>query len=189
MADNYFYGQPGPIKPVGLPGHNLAIWSAPKWSCFKIAYLEPLPQSAPLVFDMGAIVSGAISGDISLAALALSETPPEMAQLRCYALDDIEATVKRGAADVRFKTRGIIATVTRFTRQIDPCGHTTEIIVLKTANPYISARNPTRYNLAQSRLAFYGFRFILDDLKLTFPTVAEVEKALTPITFIAAGSI
>ena len=186
MAE-FYYANPGPIKPVGLPGHKLAIWVSPKWHCFKIAFLEPLPLSAPLVFDMGAIAARASSGDIALTSLKLTETPPEMLQIRCYALDDIEATVKRGAADVRFKTKAIIAKITRFTKQIDPCLHTTEIIVLKGDEPTINARNPTDYTLAQSRLAFHGFKFGLEDLKQAFSTVDEVEKALAPVTFIAAG--
>lgn len=184
---DFYYAQPGPIKPVGLPGHKLAIWAAAKWSCYKIVFLEPLPLSADLVFDMGAIAAGAVSGDTSLANLELTGEPPEMAQLRCYALDDIKATVKRGAADVRFKTKAIIAKITRFTIQIDPCLHTTEIIALKGDQPYINAENPTDYALAQSRLGYFGFRFGLEDLKQTFTTVEEVEKALAPITLVAAG--
>ena len=184
---DFYYAQPGPIKPVGLPGHKLAIWAAAKWSCYKIVFLEPLPLSADLVFDMGAIAAGAVSGDIPLTNLALTAEPPEMVQIRSYALDDIEATVKRGAADIRFKTKTIIAKVTRFTIQVDPCLHTTEIIVLKGDEPNINAKNPTDYNLAQSRLGYFGYRFGLEDLKKDFPTVEQVEKALAPITFIAAG--
>ena len=188
MADNvFYYAQPGPIKPVGFPGHKLAIWAAAKWSCYKIVFLEPLPLSSNLVFDMGAISAGAESGDTALTNLELTAEPPEMVQIRCYALDDIAAQVARGAADVRFKTKAIIAKITRFTIQIDPCLHTTEIIVLKGDEPYINATNPTDYNLAQSRLGYFGYRFGLQDLKVSYPTVEAVEKALTPITFIAAG--
>lgn len=186
MSDHY-YAQPGPIKPVGLPGHKLAIWAAAKWSCYKIVFLEPLPLSADLVFDMGPITALASSGDIALTNLVLTIEPPEMVQIRCYVLDDIEATVKRGAADVRFKTKAIIAKVTRFTIQIDPCLHTTELIALKGDEPYINAKNPTDYNLAQSRVGYFGFRFGLEDLKLKFTKVEEVEKALAPITLVAAG--
>lgn len=184
---DFYYAQPGPIKPVGLPGHKLAIWAAAKWSCYKIAFLEPLPLCDDLVFDMGAIAVGAVSGDISLTNLELTETPPEMVQIRCYALDDIKATVKRGTADFRFKTKAIIAKISRFTIQIDPCLHTTETIVLKGDEPTINAENPTDYALAQSRLGYFGYRFGLEDLKQVFPTVEEVERALAPITFVAAG--
>lgn len=184
---DFYYAQPGPIKPVGLPGQKLAIWAAAKWSCYKIVFLEPLPLSADLVFDMGAITAGEVSGDIPLTNLKLAIEPPELVQIRCYALDDIEATVKRGAADVRFKTMSIIAKVTRFTIQVDPCLHTTEITVLKGDEPNINAKNPTDYDLAQSRLGYFGFRFGLEDLKQAFTKVEDVEKALAPITFIAAG--
>ncbi|GAH88153.1 unnamed protein product, partial [marine sediment metagenome] len=43
------------------------------------------------------------------------------------------------------------------------------------------------YNLAQSRLGYFGFRFGLEDLKQAYKSVEEVEKALAPITLIAAG--
>lgn len=186
MAE-FYYAKPGPINPIALVGQKIAVWSAPNWVCFKVIFLEPYPRSRPLVFNLGAIGAGLATQNVPLTALKMSVDPPEMVQARFYPLDDFEVTIKKGGADTRFKSKNLTAQADRFTIQVDPDLHTVEFVILKDEEPNVIGTNPTGYALAQARMALFGFRFILDDLKFTATTIVEVEKVLAPITFIAAG--
>lgn len=188
MSSEWYYAKPGPITPVVLPGQKIAIWAGANWRAFKCDYLEPLPRSNQLIFDMGAVAAGGASALVALTNLELQTDPPEMAQLRFYPLDDITVDLRRGQSDQRFKTFRMVAQADVFTQQIDPCLHTTEIVVLKEDEPTIRAANRTGYALAQSRVAFFGFRFILKSLGVEMPRVEDIELAVgAPVTFVAAG--
>lgn len=188
MAE-FYEAKPGPITPIALVGQRLAIWVAPNWNCFKVIFRESLLRSRPLVFNLGPSAAGAPIPNVPLANLEMSVDPPEIAQLRFYVLDDIEVTLRKGIADTRFKSKNIVSAGDKFTRRVDPCLHTTEFIVLKEEEPNMSAVNPTGYALAQGRVAFFGFRLLLEDLKFSRTTVEEVEKQLGPITFVNAGGM
>lgn len=190
MATRLYYSKSGPIDPLALVNENVAIWARNNWHCYRVEYLEPLPKSHPLVFDMGALLAGATSGDTIITNLDQHAAPtPSMAQLRFYPLEDVRVTFKIGQAEARFTTLRVTATVDRFTRIEDPCLHTTEVLVLMGNTPYIDCENPTRYNLASSRVAFFGFRFALTDLNVIAKTVAEAKsKVSSPLTFVPSGS-
>ena len=188
MADMY-YAKPGPITPIALAGQRIAVWAGAHWEAFRIKYLEPLPRGAPLVFDLGAIAALQDSNPTQLVPLTMSTDPPELAQLRFYPIDDVEVNLRRGQSDQRFKTMNLVARADVFTRRVDRCLHTTEFVVLKNDAPWLVHHNPTAYPILLSRTAFFGFRFVLDDLCKSFPTVGEMEKALSPITFVAAGGL
>ena len=190
MAEIQFYeAKPGPIEKIALPDQTICVWVPTLWVAYRVAYVEPLPRSAQLVFNQGAVAAGGGSGDVQLLNLELSDTPPGLAQLRFYPLDDIRVTLKRGVGDTRFKTLRVVAEADRFTRLIDPCLHTTEFVILSVDEPYLNVTNPTDYNLAQTRVAFFGYRFVLDDLKKNFKTPKEAKEALGPITFVNAGGM
>jgi len=189
MAADMYYAKPGPITPIALAGQRIAVWAGAQWEAFRIKYLEPLPRGSPLVFDLGPIIALQDSNPTQLANLVMSTDPPELAQFRFYPIDDVEVNLRRGQSDQRFKTMNLVARSDVFTRRVDPCLHTTEFVVLKNDAPWLVHHNPTAYNITISRTAFFGFRFILDDLKIAHPTVTEMERALSPITFVAAGGL
>jgi len=189
MSDYMYYAKPGPITPVALAGQRIAVWAGQSWEAFRIKFLEPLPRGAPLVFDLGAIAALGDSNPIQLTNLTMSTDPPELAQLRFYPIDDVEVNLRRGQSDQRFKTMNLVARSDVFTRRVDECLHTTEFVVLKNDAPWLVIHNPTAYPIVVSRVAFFGFRFVLDSLRKTYATVGEMERALAPITFVAAGGI
>ena len=186
---DFYYAKPGPMTPIALVGHKVAIWAPPNWTTYRVLFREPLPRSAALLFDVGAVAAGVASAATALANLEMSGNPPEMAQLRWYPLDDIRVRLSRGQADIRFKTQNIIAEADLFTEQVDRCLHSTEFVILGEDEPTLTVTNPSDYALAQTRVAFFGYRYILESLKFVSPKVEEVEKALAPITFVAAGGI
>lgn len=188
MAD-WYSSKPGPITPVALPGHNVAIWTGVVWVAYKVVFMEPFPRSNPLVFDSGAVGAGLTANALQLILLEMSDSPSEMAQLRFFPLDDIRVRLTRGQSGTRFKSQSITTLVDKFTKMDDPCGHTTEFVVLTTDEPFIQVANPTGYALAISRVAFFGFRFIMDDLKVKHERADQIEARVSPITFVAAGGI
>lgn len=189
MAERLYYAKAGPIDPLALVMENVAIWVKANWHCYRVRYMEPVPRSRPLVFDQGVLAAGAPSGDVQLLTLTQQVDPPAMAQLRFYPVDDIQVTLKIGVAEARFSMARITATADRFTPLVDPCLHTTEVLVLENNAPYVNCTNPTLYATSMSRVAFFGFRFLLDDLKVVAPTAEEVKKRVgTPVVFVPVSS-
>jgi len=160
-----------------------------KWQCYKVEHYEPIPRSRQFIFNFGAIAAGAWSGNTDTAAvLQQRNMPPEAMQLRFYPLDDVEVLFYIGNADTRFMTAKQTARADIFTMQVDPFLHSTEVVVLTSSNPFIDIFNPLGYNLAQSRVQFFGYRYSLDkDSHRTFKTGAEARKALGPITLASSG--
>lgn len=184
-----YYSKPGPIAPLALVDEWLGIWLMTKWQCYKVMHYEPIPRSRQFIFDFGAVVAGAWTGNTDTTAiLRQRQTPPEAMQLRFYPLDDVEVLFYIGNADTRFMTAVQTARADIFTMQVDPFLHSTEAMVLTGSNPFINIFNPLGYNLAQSRVQFFGYRYALDsETHKTFPTGAEARKALGPITLASSG--
>ena len=184
-----YYSKPGPIAPLALVDEWLGIWLMTQWQCYKVMHYEPIPRSRQFIFDFGAVVAGGWTGNISTAAiLRQRQTPPEAMQLRFYPLDDVEVLFYIGNADTRFMTAVQTARADILTMQVDPFLHSTEVMVLTNSNPYISIFNPLGYNLAQSRVQFFGYRYALDkETHRTFHTGAEARKTVGPITLASSG--
>ena len=188
MSDaSWYYAKPGPITPVGLPGQNIAVWNGTSWGCYKIDNFEGLSRCNALEFNVGAIGAIATANPLQLLNLELTEDPPEMVQFRFYPLDDVQVRLTRGLSDVRSKTQNIVVQTDLLSLQVDPCGHLTEFIVLKGDEPYIQLTNAQNVALAVARVAFYGFRFRVEDLKYTSPKRSDVEAKFPRITFVVAG--
>jgi len=184
-----YYSRPGPIAPLALVDEWLGIWLMTQWQCYKVTHYEPIPRSRQFIFDFGAVVAGAWSGSQSTATvLQQRNMPPEAMQIRFYPLDDVEVLFYIGNADTRFMTSVQTARADILTMQVDPDLHSTEVMILTNSNPYINIFNPLGYNLAQSRVQFFGYRYALDkDSHKTFHTAAEARKALGPITLASSG--
>jgi len=184
-----YYSRPGPIAPLALVDEWLGIWLMTQWQCYKVTHYEPIPRSRQFIFNFGAVVTRAWTANTDTAAvLQQRNMPPEAMQLRFYPLDDVEVLFYIGNADTRFMTARQTARADIFTMQVDPFLHSTEVVVLTNSNPFIQIFNPLGYNLAQSRVQFFGYRYALDkDSHKTFHTGAEARKALGPITLASSG--
>ncbi len=193
MASDFYYAQPGPITMIGLPDQRIGIWLSPSRGVYDIEKVEPILVSQAFTFDivaisgLGAIAAGGTRNAIQIANLQLSTNPMEALQLRGFALDDIMATIKMGAADFRFKTFRLVARIDRMTAQRDPCGHSTEFMVLGNNTPEVDVQNASNYAIAQARLSFYGFRYTLSDVINTYSTAKEARTAERMITLVASG--
>lgn len=184
-----YYSKPGPIAPLALVDEWIGIWLLTQWQCYKVEHYEPIPRSRQFIFNFGAVLAGAWSGNTDTAAVLQQRLdPPEAFQLRFYPLDDVEVLFYIGNASTRFVTAKQTARADIFTMQVDPFLHSTEVVVLTNSNPFIDVFNPLGYNLAQSRVQFFGYRYALDKAShRTFRTGAEARKALGPITLASSG--
>jgi hypothetical protein len=88
----------------------------------------------------------------------------EFGQFRMRVIDDVSVILFQGRADQRHKVMNTVATATRYTNVVDPCGHTTEFFVYEDNWAYMQAQNQTDYALGQSRVAFYGYRYVVEPL-------------------------
>ena len=152
----------GPIEPIVLPGEIVGIWVNKVYQFYQVLYIEGIPRSDPLEIDFGALAAGASSGVTQLTLLEMPDK--EFGQFRVIVEDDISALLYQGRADQRHKLENRVATYTRFTQLHDPCGHQGEFYVHEDNYAFMDVTNQTDYALTQSRVAFYGFRYVLEEL-------------------------
>jgi len=159
-----YYPRPyaeGPIEPVVEAGQNVLVFDKGAYKLYQAALIEPLGLSHPLVVNLGAIAAGANTAITSTTA-ALDMSDGQMAQLRAKVLDDIHAILFQPQGMARYTNMNQIARLNVFGQLADPCGHLTEFFIFEQNRPFLQAWNPTMYALAQARIAFWGFKYILD---------------------------
>lgn len=171
--------KPGPITPVAGVGEHILVRRVKNYYMYRVLYREGLPPSAPLMRDFGAVAAAATTAGVSL------QTPLEMddfhlGQFRVKVLEDIRLTIWQPRSIGRFQTKNIISQITKFTEIVDPCGHMTELFTFEDEWPFVDINNPTDYNLAVSRVLFYGFKYVLD--KVGEYTEAQLPGISQPYT-------
>lgn len=153
--------KPGPIEPVADVGENILLVGRGAYYLYKIAYVEPLSLSFPLVVNVGAIAAGAVVNNFNTQNV-LDMQDGGLAQLRAFVLDDIHVQVAQPQAVVRGANRNVTARWTAFNKLYDECDHLSEHFIASIDRPFLTVTNPTGANLAQARIAFYGFKYILE---------------------------
>lgn len=168
MAINIY--EPGVIQPVVQIGENLGIWSDSKWLYFKTDYIEPVPRSSQSVVNFGALAAAATIGKALVQILRLESL--QLLHLRFEPLDDVELVLWEKGGAQRFINRSFTARISLLTCLRDPYLATTTFFVLgRDKDPFIEVFNPSiTYARAQSRAIFWGYRYILQELK-TEPAV------------------
>jgi hypothetical protein len=153
----------GAIEPIVMPGETVGIWLSKTFDFFKVDYIDGIMRSDPLMFDFGAIAAGAnTAGPIQLLLLEMPNN--EFGQFRAEVLDDFTAVLYQGRSDQRHKTNQRVATYSRPGAMWEPDGHSGEFYVEANNWAYMQAFNQTGYALAQTRIAFWGFRYVLTPL-------------------------
>lgn len=188
--------RPGPIAPVAKPGENILVFSQKTYNLFKVAFVEPLPLSPALTIDNGQLPTGAQLNAIDTSSI-LDMSDGQLAQLRFKVLDDINVQLNQPSQLVRFTNKNKTATVDLFTHKAG-LDHLSEFFIFQTQRPYLYVSNPTGYTLAKTRVAFWGFKYVLsgadgvsDGQKInpiakygTIEAVEQAAKAGTKFTFV-----
>jgi len=154
------YGKIGPIEHIAEVGENVLLVEHSKYSLYQIAYIEPIPPSHPLVANAGAILAGGIVPNFNTTAI-LDLNYGQLGQFRAHVLDDIHVTVLQAQSLTRFSLMNVSATINAFTRLEDPYDILTELAIWEQRRVFLRVVNPTGYNLAQARMAFYGYKYAL----------------------------
>lgn len=154
----------GTIEPVVMPGENVGIWVNKVYEFYRVLFIEGLPRSNPLTQNLGA--AGVPAGVTPIVQLTLLEMPDiEFGQFRAQVLDDVEVILYQGRADQRHKLQTRVATYSRFNDRYDPDGHVGEFYVFEDNYAFMQATNNTDYALTQSRVVFWGFRYVCEKLQ------------------------
>lgn len=181
---------------MALAGENLLLVSSKGgYGLYTIAYLEALPVSGPLMGDAGALNAGANNAAYNPTAI-LGMAYGQLAQWRAKILDDINVIVGQPSALARYATQSQTARWSRFLTlwELD---YMTEFFMFENQigqSPVFNVLNPTSKNIAHSRIAFYGFRFVLSGAdnnisagnslkaKQHFSTIEEAKRSPVPWT-------
>ena len=180
-ADRDAYSS-GPILPVVKIGQNLGVFTQSTYRFYRVLHIEPFPATRQTTFDFGAVNTAASSTQQEVTVINAMEG--SLQHVRCFVLDDIELEIAQIRASGRFLANTVQARITLYTQAHDPYLATTTLFVLGKDKPVFGiATNRTGYNLLQSRVVFFGFRYILDRLN------PLQEKALQALTLNTAGEL
>jgi len=152
----------GPIEQVNMPGETVGLWINKVYEFYKVLFIEGIMRSDPVTLDLGALAAAAISAVTQATLLQMPDL--EFVQLRLEVLDDIEVIIYQGRADQRHKLQNVVATLSRFNREFDPCAHQTEMFEFEDNFIFLQATNQTGYALTQARVVFWGYRYVLEAL-------------------------
>lgn len=162
----------GLIEPVVEVGQNLLLAGRAQYALYQVSYIEEIPASFPFIVNVGAIVAGVTAPNFNTNNI-LDMEYGQLGHFRSFVLDDINVMILQPLATARFGNKSMQARVNAFTALLDPCGHQTEIFLFEDDRPYLQVTNPQGYNLAQARIAFYGFKYVLGNENGAGPTGAK----------------
>jgi hypothetical protein len=160
----------GPVQPIVEVGQQVLLLDRQSYNLYEVAFIEPLPFSNPLVINGNALANpGAPATPIAPAAVTatlstqavLDSQYGQFAQLRAKVLDDTVVTIYEPQAQARYTIKNINAVVSAFNGVEDPDGHTTEFYIFEDQRIFLAFRNPTGYAMTVSRVAFWGYKYVL----------------------------
>ena len=156
----------GPISPVCQIKENLMVYTANKWQAFSVMFIEPVPMSRPLVVNFCTAAAPTIAGLATTAKRVLTVIQMQQMELfhvRWFPIDDVKGYIWELAQAARFDVRGGQASVTMFSRLFDPYLATTTFFVMggQNTDPQIACFNPSANLIYSARIAFFGFRYLL----------------------------
>ena len=152
--------KPGPIEPVVRVGENVLTVDREQYSLYKVAYIEPLPASGPLVVNGGAVGAAAVLAIIN-PQLTLDMNYGQVAQLRCKVLDDISVTIYQPGGVARHGLNTPVATVNAFTALYFPDDEPSEVFIFENQRIFLQIANVRTVALVMSRMLFYGIKYVL----------------------------
>lgn len=150
----------GVIQPIAKPGENLGIWIAAAHHWFRVVRLEPWLPSNAGIQNFGAVNAGAALNPVQATTLEFDTN--RVAQLRCAVLDDIRVRVFQPQAVGKFVNVDAHTEVSLTVAQLDPDASLTEFFVFEDKQPFFRIENPTAFNLAQTRVMFWGLQYLLE---------------------------
>ncbi len=196
------------VQPVARIKQNLAIWTLGQWAYYRIEYQEGIPPGPASTVDMVAVAGlatlAAAGTIVKQIVPALQLNKNEFMHLRWEPLDNVEGVLWELGGQARLNTRRIQCRVDRNTWLRDPAYATTTFWILGIERDMnLEVRNPMAMATPFARFIFWGWRYILSELKpqnmssdpriagqemlaLQHGDLAMVEKKIGPVTWLPA---
>lgn len=152
--------KPGPIEPIVRVGENVLTVDREAYSLYTVGFIEPLILSGALVVNGGAVVAGATLPLLNTQN-QLDNNYGQLSQLRARVLDDIDVTMYLPQSVARHGNLNIVATVNAFVALNFPDDEPSEIFIFENQRVFLQIRNPDTVALVQSRVMFYGIKYVL----------------------------
>ena len=142
------------FEPVALPNEKICLLPDKKY--YRVVYVEQLPVVEK---DFGAITAGNTLTDQEITELQMNKN--ELVQVRIEIVDDIEITVKQPKSVTRFTTKTTTFKINKYVSLTN----LSEIFSFEdTPKIYFDVKNISGGDLSQSRIRFYGFKYVLEPL-------------------------
>lgn len=179
--------KPGPIEPIVDPGQQVLLAWNGGYNLYLVSFIEQLPRSHTLVANLGAPAAGANLAQFNTNNI-LDMDYGTFGQFRCQVLDDIHAILSQPAATNRWADRNIVARLNAYQALEDPCGHTSEFYIFEDQRIFLTGTNPTGYALVQARVAFWGFKYVLEGADGRVANGGHLPPLRKPFTSIAEAT-
>ena len=155
---------PAMIQPVVETGQNLGVLVQGDWLFFRVDHVEGVPASRQTTQDLGSVNDASSSGETEITVVRAQDG--NLLHVRMFPLDDVELDVFHGrSTGGRHTTYSTKARISAASGNADPYHAISTTFVFGKDRPmYINAYNETGYNLGQSRVRFFGYRYRLDPL-------------------------
>ena len=183
MWDDRGIYAPGPIKPVVDINENLAIWSEKRWKYGRAVFIEGMPYSSPMIVDVvaqaGATVLAAGANTTKQLAPIIQINQGEMLHLRFKPLENVEGQLFETAADGRWTSRAVTARITKESGIHDPYwAASTFWIYGFNRDINIQVFNRMGYAVPQARFAFWGYRYVVEEITPNFERLGGDRAAI-----------
>jgi len=159
----------GPLSLIARIKDTISVWTAKKWSHYRIEYAEPWPRSEQTRVDLVALNNvTAIAANGTLAKLLvplLQVTDNEMLCIRFEPLDDVQFAVWEQPGTGRFVSRNTQSRIEMATKLQDPyMASSTFCIMGFQREMNLEVFNPNPIPLVQARAQLWGYRYILEEI-------------------------
>jgi len=151
---------PGPVRPVAKVGENILLADHETYKLYEVAFIEPFAPSHTLVFNAGALAAAGVANNQSTTAI-LDNQYGQLSQIRARVLDDVHVLVKQPQAVARMSNLNVTARINAFSALYDPYDALSEFFIFENQRFFLDFLNPTQYAIAQSRVLFYGYKYVL----------------------------
>ena len=152
--------KPGPIEPVAFAGDYIVTVIRESYDMYQVAFVEPLTISGPMEFNGGAVGASATLPSVGTNNI-IDNNYGQLSILRFFVQDDISVQMFEPAGVGRHNKRVGLTDINPFTHLMNPYDEPSEFAVFEDQFPNVVIRNNRAVPLTQSRIVFYGIKYVL----------------------------
>jgi len=147
------------FKPIVQIEQNVKLIPLNRY--YEVEWIEPIPL---FVKDFGRIAAGGTKTEQEVKKVYVENG--KLAQYRAVPLDDIKISVRQPRALRKYSLRTIGAYITKATLAFNPELNILEFFQFEDEPVFFDIVNPTRYEIAMSRVGFLGYQYLLKEIPM-----------------------